>query len=304
MTAFVNRQNKSTLFAKIFGSPENKAYTLELYNAINGTHFANPDDLILTTLETVVYMGMHNDVSFMLDCTMNLYEHQSTENGKMPLRFLWSLSQLYSAYASAMDLDVYKEKTVPLPAPKCIVFYNGTKKMPERMTMRLSDSFIGGREGDVEVSVHLININKGNNEKLKEGCWHLQEYCGLVDTIRAKLSEGKIIEHAVDESIDEMDKDSVLKEYLVKHRAGVKEIMFDEKSIEEMKEKVDRRINELETEVSKKDALLSEKDQQIVSQSEMLNEQGKNLSNAIAYVAKTLGISEKEAQERIASRDS
>ena len=80
--------------------------------------------------------------------------------------------------------------------------------------------------------------------------------------------------------------------------------MFDEKSIEEMKEKVDRRINELETEVSKKDALLSEKDQQIVSQREMLKEQGKNLSNAIAYVAKTLGISEKEAQERIASRDS
>ena len=80
--------------------------------------------------------------------------------------------------------------------------------------------------------------------------------------------------------------------------------MFDEKSIEEMKEKVDRRINELETEVSKKDALLSEKDQQTVSQSELLKEQGKNLSNAIAYVAKTLGISEKEAQERIASRDS
>ena len=125
-----------------------------------------------------------------------------------------------------------------------------------------------------------------------------------MDTLRKKHSEGKIIEHAVDESIDEMDKDSVLKEYLVKHRAGVKEIMFDEKSIEEMKEKVDRRINELETEVSKKDALLSEKDQQIVSQSEMLKEQGKNLSNAIAYVAKTLGISEKEAQKRIASRDS
>ncbi len=60
MTAFVNRQNKSTLFAKIFGSPENKAYTLELYNAINGTHFANPDDLILTTLETVVYCGTSN----------------------------------------------------------------------------------------------------------------------------------------------------------------------------------------------------------------------------------------------------
>ena len=148
MTAFVNRQNKSTLFAKIFGSPENKAYTLELYNAINGTHFANPDDLILTTLETVVYMGMHNDVSFMLDCTMNLYEHQSTENGNMPLRFLWSLSQLYSAYVSDTDarLKVYLEKAMLLPAPKCIVFYNGIREAPERKTMKLSDFFIGAKK--------------------------------------------------------------------------------------------------------------------------------------------------------------
>ena len=93
-------------------------------------------------------MGMHNDVSFMLDCTMNLYEHQSTENGNMPLRFLWSLSQLYSAYVSDTDarLKVYLEKAMLLPAPKCIVFYNGIREAPERKTMKLSDFFIGAKK--------------------------------------------------------------------------------------------------------------------------------------------------------------
>ena len=288
MAAIINRQNKSTLFAKIFGSPENKAYTLQLYNAMNGTSFNNPDDLVLTTLETVVYMGMHNDVSFMLDCTMNIYEHQSTENGNMPLRFLCTLSQLYSAYVSDTKHELYREKALPLPAPKCVVFYNGTKEAPERTTMRLSDSFIGGREGDVEVVVHFININKGNNEKLKKECKPLQEYCRLVDSIREKVSKGKSIEEAVDEAIDGMDDDSVLKGYLVRHRAGVKEIMFDEKSIEEVKEIVNKRINELEG--------------MVANQSETIKEQEKNLSDAIAYIAKISGISEKEALELIHSQ--
>jgi len=318
MAAFINRQNKSTLFAKIFGSPENKAYTLQLYNAMNGTSFNNPDDLVLTTLE----MGMHNDVSFMLDCTMNLYEHQSTENGNMPLRFLCTLSQLYSAYVSDAKHEVYREKAIPLPATKCVVFYNGMKEAPERTTMRLSDSFIGGREGDVEVVVHFININKGNNEKLKKDCKPLQEYCRLVDSIREKVSKGKAIEEAVDEAIDEMDNDSVLKGYLVKHRAGVKKIMFDEKSIEEVKEMVDKRINELEGMVAEKNKQLASQSELVKKQNSLLKEQKKNLSDAVknlynsiykeqkdhsdalSYVAKIFGLSEKEALELIHSMES
>ena len=118
-----------------------------------------------------------------------------------------------------------------------------------------------------------------------------------MDSIREKVSNGKAIEEAVDEAIDGMDDDSVLKGYLVRHRAGVKEIMFDEKSIEEVKEMVDKRINELE-------GMVAEKNQQLASQSELVKKQEKNFSNAIAYVAKAFGISEKEALERISSQHS
>ena len=62
----INRRYKDRLFYALFGSEERKRLTLELYNAINQTDYDNPDDLQLNTIEDVVYMGMKNDVSFLL----------------------------------------------------------------------------------------------------------------------------------------------------------------------------------------------------------------------------------------------
>ena len=59
----VNRIYKDRLYKMIFND---KSELLKLYNAINGTHYDNPDDLIITTLENAIYMGMHNDVSCIL----------------------------------------------------------------------------------------------------------------------------------------------------------------------------------------------------------------------------------------------
>lgn len=43
------------------------------------------DDLEITTLENAVYMNYKNDVSFVFDSELMLYEHQSTVNPNMPL---------------------------------------------------------------------------------------------------------------------------------------------------------------------------------------------------------------------------
>ena len=66
-----NREYKDRLFKFIFGNPENKEWTLSLYNAVNGSSYTNPDDIKLTTLENVVYMNMKNDVSFLIADTMS-----------------------------------------------------------------------------------------------------------------------------------------------------------------------------------------------------------------------------------------
>ena len=61
-----------------------------------GKHYADPELLEINTLENAIYMSMKNDVSFLIDGRLSLYEHQSTKNPNLPLRFLLYISHLYS----------------------------------------------------------------------------------------------------------------------------------------------------------------------------------------------------------------
>ena len=62
----INREHKDRLFKFIFGNPENRKWTLSLYNAVNGYSYENADDIVYTTIEDAVYMKMKNDVSFLI----------------------------------------------------------------------------------------------------------------------------------------------------------------------------------------------------------------------------------------------
>ena len=81
-----NKQYKDRLFNFLFGTEENKAWTLSLYNAINGSNYKDPNEITITTIKEVMYLGMHNDVSFLISEEMNLFEQQSSFNPNMPLR--------------------------------------------------------------------------------------------------------------------------------------------------------------------------------------------------------------------------
>ena len=49
------RNYRDTLFKKIFGSEENKHYLLQLYNALNNSHYENPNDLQLPTISKLYF---------------------------------------------------------------------------------------------------------------------------------------------------------------------------------------------------------------------------------------------------------
>ena len=55
--ATVNRGHKDRLFTFLFGEKGNKEWTLSLYNAVNNTHYTDPDIIEFTTMEDAVYMG-------------------------------------------------------------------------------------------------------------------------------------------------------------------------------------------------------------------------------------------------------
>ncbi len=103
----INNKTKDRLFCFIFGREENKEWTLQLYNAVNGTDYDSAEDISIETIESVVYMGMKDDIAFLLYDIISIYEHQSTYNPNMPLRELVYLSRFYNKYIHKNKLNIY-----------------------------------------------------------------------------------------------------------------------------------------------------------------------------------------------------
>ncbi len=195
----VNRTFKSTVFIMVF---EDKKNLLELYNAMTGKNYTDPELLEINTLENAVYMSMKNDLSFLIDGRLSLYEHQSTYNPNLPLRFLIYISQLYAGMTRNENL--YGTKVVQIPPPEFVIFYNGEKNMPEETPLRLSD-------------MYRIKVEN----PLKEACRTLKDYAVYTDKIRL-YSKEQTLEEAVEKAIDECIAENVLKDFLTKHRAEAK----------------------------------------------------------------------------------
>ena len=233
----VNREYKDRLFKFLFGNPENKKWTLELYNAINGTDYKDPDAIHFNTIGDFLYLKMRNDASFIINFSLNLWEHQSTYNPNMPMRFLMYITRLYEKYIMESDYYEYSPMLQKIPRPVCVCFYNGTADQPERKVLKLSDSYDG--EGDVEVSVTMLNINLGKNRKIMEACKPLAEYAWLVDEIRRNQKRGMSLEAAVDKAVKSIPEEFVIRPFIMANRAEVKTMLFTEYD-EEMIRKYDR----------------------------------------------------------------
>ena len=210
----VNRTFKSTLFIMLF---EDRKNLLELYNAITGKHYADPELLEINTLENAIYMSMKNDVSFLIDGRLSLYEHQSTKNPNLPLRFLLYISHLYSRLT--VKANLYGERIVQIPAPEFIIFYNGKDEMPERQLLKLSDMYsVKEEKPKLELEATLLNISGANNRKLKEACRTLRDYAVYTDKIRT-YTENMELAEAVDRAINECIEEDVLRDFLIEHKA-------------------------------------------------------------------------------------
>ena len=222
-----NREYKDRLFKFIFGNPDNKEWTLSLYNAINGSDHKNPDDIILTTIEEVVYMGMKNDVSFLISDVMNFYEQQSSFNPNMPMRFFIYAGMVYSKFVeNDKNYHRYSSKQQFAPTPRCICFYNGTTNKDDRVVLKLSDSFKS--ESDIELTVTMINVNYGHNAELLEACKPLKEYSFFIDRIRFHKKNTESIEKAIDMAIADLSDDSIIKSFLIANKAEVKRMCITE----------------------------------------------------------------------------
>ena len=225
---FVRKKYKDFLFRRVF---EDKKDLLELYNALNGTDYKDPDELEITTLEDVIYMSMKNDLSFIISSTLNLYEHQSTFNPNMPIRGLLYFSKMYEAYIKLNKLDLYGKSQVPLPTPQYVVFYNGRDEQPDERILTLSDAFMPKKEGIepvLECRARMLNINYGHNEKILNTCKRLHDYSYFIAEVNANLDRGMKLKDAIEKAIDSCIENGILADILIKHRAEVFDMLLTE----------------------------------------------------------------------------
>ena len=136
-----NRQYQDRLFKAIFGREEHKDWLLSLYNALNGSSYTDPSAIEINTIEGIIYVTMKNDISFLIDSQLNLYEQQSSYNPNMPLRGLMYFSQLYQKYISKQRKDIYSSALLKIPTPQFIVIYTGSTELDDVKELKLSDSF-------------------------------------------------------------------------------------------------------------------------------------------------------------------
>ena len=176
-------------------------------------------DSMVITLENAIYMGMKNDLAFIIDTELFIYEHQSTYNPNMPLRDLFYISSEYQKVVDHKSL--YSSVLQKIPAPQFIVFYNGTEKEKDSWVNHLSEAFenLSGAP-KLELEVLTININEGHNSELMEQCQTLREYAQYVACVRRYAKEFELNE-AVKLAVDECIRNNILSEFLRANKSEV-----------------------------------------------------------------------------------
>ena len=185
------RSYKDSLFRMLFQEPRQ---LLDLFNAVNGTDYQNPQDLEIVTLENAIYLNM-------------------------PLRILLYAAREYQKLIK--DDSLYASALLKLPTPHFVVFYNGERDMPERTVLRLSDAYEKPAEKpDLELSVTVLNINSGFNESLKETCSLMGEYMQYVERVR-HYTKTMHLDQAVSKAVDDCIQKGVLTEFLTSWKSEV-----------------------------------------------------------------------------------
>ena len=232
------RKYKDSVFTSLFSD---KKRLLELYNAIKGTSYKNPNLISINTLDGVLFPNRQNDISFTIgDKVVVLIEHQSSVNENMPLRALIYVGRTYEKIIDRRA--IYRSTLLSIPTPEFYVLYNGAKDYPDEMTLKLSDAFRNagipdtGKLPSLDLIVRVLNINKGHNEKILEKCDVLRGYSAFIGQVRVKQQAGLELQDAIMSAIDFCVANGILAEYLESHSSEVRNMIFTEFNIEEAKE--------------------------------------------------------------------
>jgi hypothetical protein len=248
-----NRRYKDSVFSRYFSEPQR---LIEIYNAIEGTHYPSDAEIEIQTLEDVLFHEQINDLAFLLERRLIiLIEHQSTISLNLPLRLLLYIARVYEKVLDTAN--IYKRGLIKIPKPEFIVLYNGLEPWAEKLELKLSDAFLeaggdSGREGDrgresaktrgsgreedipnlLELKVAVYNINEGCNAELLRQSRSLSEYAAFVAQVRRNTAASQPLETAITNAIRHCLKNGVMREFLTTHGSEVENMIMTEFKLE------------------------------------------------------------------------
>ena len=223
---YYDRQYKSTVFALLY---EDRNNLMDLYNGLYEEKCTEPEDITVNTLrdedgvQSGIFMKFRNDLSFIFDSYLHLYEHQSSVSDNIPLRMLIYVTVLIKRLVKTKDL--YRAKGIDIPTPRFVVFYNGKTDMPVKTELKLSDQFLAkDTDPQLELKVTVYNINTDKGSAVLEKSRTLREYMQFVDMSREAL-KGKVSEEekraALNNVMDRCIENGILADILREHREEI-----------------------------------------------------------------------------------
>ncbi len=237
------REYKSSVFSMLLEEPE---YALDVYNALNGTDYCDAGMVKVQRIDGGVLLSVRNDASFLIDSFFNVYEHQSTYNPNMPLRFMIYFSGLMWDFIKLHDYDLYSTRKIPVPTPRFVVFYNGLNERPAKEVFHLSDLYEHQcDEYDLDLTCVAYNINPGYNKELEKDSKVLYGYMTFVQKVRTYDEEKDDLEESINHAIDECISEGILADFFERRRFEVVENALLDMTFEKREKLIARDNREL-----------------------------------------------------------
>lgn len=249
-TSKENRQYQDSVFRMLFREKES---AIELYNALENTHYGMDTEVEFTTLDDALYHGLKNDLGFLIDDArfVMISEHQSTINENMPIRQLQYVGRTYEKVLDARRL--YNKSRVTLPTPLFYVLYTGEDPWNKK-ELRLSDSYtVKKGENALELVVKVIDLRYNEHNEILQKSEKLKGYSYLLHLIHENRKSGMTLRQAIDEAVVQCLREHVLEDFLSTHSAEVGSMLFHDITVEEFIElRVEEAVGEAVKEAKEK----------------------------------------------------
>lgn len=217
---------KDTVFTDLFRDVKNQR---DLYLSLHPGDCITEEEINTVTIQPTMVDGIYNDLGFIAkDKLIVMVEAQSTWNLNMPLRqLMYYVETVRNEYIGTDLSKLYRTSPISIPRPELYVAYTGDRvDKPE--VIRFSDVYFDGERSDIDVTVHMIYGDDGNNI--------IDQYIKFAKKSDRLFKEYGRSNETVIRLIEECKRENILLDYLSKKEKEVVTIMttlFDQEKLTE-----------------------------------------------------------------------